>query len=64
MKSRLENIWIADCHWREDTKEIRLDWSNDRHYAATIFPPCDNEKVADALLRLADILRRDRKYFE
>ncbi|MCK5604848.1 hypothetical protein KAR91_23360 [Candidatus Pacearchaeota archaeon] len=65
MKSSIAKIWLNDIRpptsvIPEPLVEIRLDWSNDRHHAATVKWPCGKEEVADALDALIQLIRRDK----
>ena len=58
MKPVIENIWLS----REmDGRplELRLDWNNGRHHAATIPDPKDKFRVAQALKEMAGLILRD-----
>lgn len=50
MKPELTKLWINEF---EDRKEIRADFSNDRHHAVLISQPHRIDQVADALMTLA-----------
>lgn len=42
-----------------DQPKIQLDWSNDRHHAAFIYPPFGQDEVEEALRRLAMLVAGD-----
>lgn len=56
MKPQLTKIWLSDFEGRQD---IRVDFSNDRHYAALVEMPRGAEQVAQALFLLADMITHD-----
>jgi hypothetical protein len=55
--ARLEKIWISEG--LEGRRDLRLDWSNDRHHAVTIFHPGGPEQIGDAIRSLARLVYGD-----
>lgn len=61
-KARLVSISLRDCTGIEfETKEIeiRLSWSNDRHYAIRFEPAWEKERVAHVFHEAAQMITRD-----
>lgn len=56
MSTKLTKIWLDEFNGRKD---LRADFSNDRHYAVNIVASHNHEQVAMALINLADIIARD-----
>lgn len=46
MTIKLEKIWVSEFEGR---KELRFDWSNDRHHAVVIEYPHGADQIAKAL---------------
>jgi hypothetical protein len=42
-----------------ERKELRLDWSNDRHHSITIKPPYERDQVKEAFLFAAALISKD-----
>jgi len=55
---RLEKIWLEEF---DGTNALRADFDNDRHYRVEVQLPRDSDKVADALVELAIMIKRDPK---
>jgi hypothetical protein len=53
---RITKIWICDF---SDRSEIRVDFDNDRHFAALIEQPESQRNIADAFIRIAHMIARD-----
>lgn len=58
MTPAVTEIWLNDV---DGHKEIRVDFSNDRHHAMMIESPYDKEAVARAFEQIAVNIRRDWK---
>lgn len=58
MAPAVTEIWLNNL---DDRKEIRVDFSNDRHHAMVIEAPYDKEAVARAFEKIAANIRRDWK---
>jgi hypothetical protein len=56
MVVQLKKIWINEF---KDRRELRMDWSNDRHHAVEISHPCGPDQVAKALQDMARLVFRD-----
>jgi hypothetical protein len=56
MSTKLTKIWLDEFNGRKD---LRADFSNDRHYSVKIAAPHNPEQVAMALINLADIIALD-----
>jgi hypothetical protein len=54
---RLNKIWVNESDPAK--KELRLDWSNDRHHAVMIQPPHAPADIAQALLSMAYLIAKD-----
>lgn len=57
---------VTDIHLHEfnGSKELQIDWDNDRHHAVAIQPFGDNEAVATALECLIHLIMNDRLLLE
>jgi hypothetical protein len=58
MTIELKKLWINVSEF-DGHKEIRADFSNDRHHAVRISEPCRIDQVSDALITLAQNIALD-----
>lgn len=53
---KINNTWMSVTSME---KQIRLDWSNDRHHAVVIDPPYGKHEMVAALRRMAELIEAD-----
>lgn len=58
MTAELIRVWINEFEGR---RELRLDWSNDRHHALEIPSGCDADELAHLLHDFAELVRTDEQ---